>query len=72
LKDDEDDLQPNAVWLRPAVKDAGKTEAMAGANKRNAAGRKGKQPPPSVAPLRRERPKSEVDPPRTRRRSLGW
>ncbi|HVA50664.1 MAG TPA: hypothetical protein VNH11_30235 [Pirellulales bacterium] len=72
LKDDDDDLQPNAVWLRPAVKNTGDAEAMAAGKLRKTVGRKGKQPPPTVAPLRRQRPKSEVDPPKTRRRSLGW
>ncbi|HET6883738.1 MAG TPA: hypothetical protein VFI31_26525 [Pirellulales bacterium] len=64
-------LSPGAVWLRRPNGKKRKTGTAAITKRQNTPPKEGK-PAAQVTPLRRERPKNEVDPPKTRRRQLGW
>ena len=70
---EEAQLSPGADWLR-RPKRTKRKPASAGSKKvdKATAPREGDKSAAPVAPLRRERPKSETDPPTTRRRQLGW
>jgi hypothetical protein len=64
-------LSPGASWLR-RPKAVGKKTGPVAAGKPSRGKPKDEKPAATVKPLRRERPKNEVDPPKTRRRPLGW
>ena len=64
-------LSPGAVWLRRPNAKNRKTGTAANTKRQNTPSKDGKSAA-EVTPLRRERPKNEVDPPKTRRRQLGW
>jgi hypothetical protein len=68
---DDDPLSPGASWLRRPKKPA-ETGGSAASGKKNTAKRASEKSQTRVVPLRRDRPKSETDPPKTRRRQLGW
>ncbi|MGH7137638.1 MAG: hypothetical protein ACREHD_17975 [Pirellulales bacterium] len=64
-------LSPAARWLRRPKKSA-ETPGSALSGKKSAAKRAAEKSPTRVVPLRRDRPTSETNPPKTRRRQLGW
>lgn len=67
---EEKQLSPGAVWLRRPKTATRESSAPAPTKKvQRAAIQKAET---RVAPLRRERPARETDPPKTRRRKLGW
>ncbi|HVX11473.1 MAG TPA: hypothetical protein VHC22_09850 [Pirellulales bacterium] len=72
--EEETTLNPGANWLRRAKKTSSKASDAAGARKgtSKATTRGGDKSGATVTPLRRDRPKKETDPPKTRRRQLGW
>ena len=69
--DDEPQLEPGAAWLyRPRKPDR---QAGSPVNTRKTKGTVQKAGPGGdVTPLKRNRPLREVNPPKTRRRQLGW
>jgi hypothetical protein len=69
--DDADPPKANPVRLPRPVRKPSQTDRAA-SKQRKAVEAKPERTPASVTPLRRDRPKNEVDPPKTRRRSLGW
>lgn len=70
-RDDDEKLSPEASWLRRRAKKPTKSVAQPAAKKEKPSAGRSKSPA-TVTPLRRDRPKNEVDPPKTRRRPLGW
>lgn len=68
---DDDPLSPEARWLRRPKKPA-ETPGSPTGGKKNIAKRAAEKSPTRVVPLRRDRPTSETNPPKTRRRQLGW
>jgi hypothetical protein len=72
---DESSDQPeptaDAVWLRRPRK-TGRSASSPSSAKPKSLPRPSEKSTAGVAPLKRERPKSETDPPKTRRRQLGW
>lgn len=67
---DEKRLSPGAVWLRLPKPPSRKSNAPASGKNGEAAPKR--ESDTRIAPLRRERPNRETDPPKTRRRKLGW
>lgn len=70
LREEDNQLGSDAVWLHRPKKLAKSTQAAV--KKGKSVDAKKQKPPATVTPLRRERPKNEVDPPKSRRRPLGW
>jgi hypothetical protein len=69
---DETALTPDAAWIHRPKNAIRKSDNSASRKKNKNIARGVKKPEATVTPLRRERPKSETDPPKTRRRELGW
>jgi len=69
--EDQPALTADAAWLRPLTK-AGRVEGPSPKAKIAKPLPNAKKSDTRVTPLKRERPKSETDPPKTRRRQLGW
>jgi hypothetical protein len=61
-----------AAWLSRPRATSRNTSSADGTQKSKLRLRAGEKSQAVVAPLKRERPKSETDPPKTRRRQLGW
>lgn len=70
---DDEDSEPTteAASLPQPAKKLARTNARAAAKNGKSAVKPAKSPA-TVTPLKRDRPKREVDPPKTRRRPLGW
>lgn len=69
---EETQLSPGSGWLRRPQKTTRKTSSPTGAKKSKASPRQTEKSEATVLPLRRDRPRKETDPPKTRRRQLGW
>lgn len=72
LANDQPEPTAEAAWLSRPRATSRNTSAADGAQKSKLRLRTGEKSQAVVAPLKRERPKSETDPPKTRRRQLGW
>jgi hypothetical protein len=68
---DQPEPTAEAVWLRRPGK-PGRTASSPSDTKTKSLVRTSEKPAAAVTPLKRDRPKREVDPPKTRRRQLGW
>jgi hypothetical protein len=69
---EEKQLSPGAVWLRRPKTATRKSSPPAHATTTKNPRAPVQKAETRVAPLRRERPTRETDPPKTRRRKLGW
>ncbi len=71
---EETTLTPDARWLRRTKKTSAKPSDPSGTKKGSSktTARTSDKAETAVTPLRRDRPKREIDPPKTRRRALGW
>ncbi|HEV3344918.1 MAG TPA: hypothetical protein VG125_31360 [Pirellulales bacterium] len=70
--DDQPALTTDAAWLRPPSKTARSDSSASKAKKLKPLPQAKEKSHARVPPLKRERPKRETDPPKTRRRQLGW
>lgn len=69
---EEQALTADAGWLRLPRKTNGKTNSPSGTKPGKAIRRSSEKSEAGVVPLKRDRPRKETDPPKTRRPQLGW